>query len=147
MLLPETILLAALIIGGSYVSEHFRVAPGPQQAMAAVTSVVQDGVPTPGVKRKQRALQERLRASPQDLMKLTASDMVQAFGYADLNRRDGTASMLQFRGSACVLDVFLNDGQTAHFEFRARMIAPQAAGQDGVRARACINDILKSRRI
>lgn len=146
MLLPETILLAVLIVGGSYASDHFRVGAGPQQAMAAANAVIQDGVPTTGTKRKQRTLQERLRDSPQDLMMLTAADMIDAFGYADLNRQDGAASILQFRGGDCVLDVFLNDGKTAHYEFRARVVAA-ADVQDHVRARSCIQDILKSRRI
>lgn len=146
MLLPETILLVVLIICGSDASDHFRVGPGPQQAMAAATSVIQDGVPTPGARRRQRALQDRLRASPEDLMKLTAADMVTVFGYADLNRQDGAASILQFRGNDCVLDVFLNNARPVHYEFRARVFA--AAGvQDNVRARVCVSDILKSRRI
>lgn len=146
MLLPETVLLAVLILGGSYASDHFRVGPGPQQAMAAASSVIQDGVPVPGTKRKQRVLQDRLREAPQELMTLTATDMIGAFGYADLNRQDGQTTILQFRGDECVLDVFLNNAAPVYYEFRARVVA--AAGvDDDVRERSCVNDILKSRRI
>jgi hypothetical protein len=148
MLLPETVLLAAIIIGGTYASDHFRYTPGAQQAMAAANAVIQDGVPTPGTKRKQRIMQERLRDTPQDLMKLTSADMIGAFGYADIQRQDGMMTMLQFRGTECILDVYMNGGRPVHYEFRARMSVSDAIdGKDDVRAKACVKDILKSRRV
>lgn len=147
MLLPETVLLAVILIGGSYASDHFRYGPGPQQAMAAAAvGVVQDGVPTPTSKRRNKVIQDILRGSPEDLVHLTGADMVAAFGYADLDRRDGSATILQFRGTHCVLDVYLNDAKPVHYEFRARRAASAHVGDGTIRARSCVNDILKSRR-
>jgi hypothetical protein len=151
MLLPETVLLAALIFGGHYASTYLKLGPGPQQAMAAATSVIQDGVPVATTKRKQRTLQERLRSSPEDVMRLNSADMMVAFGYADLNRRDGGTTVLQFRGADCILDVFLKEDHPVHYEFRARLIAGVDINKDttgaAIRDRTCVNDILKSRRI
>lgn len=149
MLLPETILLAGLIIISSAMIDHSEYRPG-QQALAA-HSVIQDGVPTLGTKRKQRIIQERLQQTPENLLTLTGNDLVDAFSYADLQRQEGDMVILQFRGHDCVLDIYSNDGgkSTAHYEFRAREVA--SLESDGkaakVHPRACVSDILKSRRV
>jgi hypothetical protein len=139
MLLPETILLAGLIVFSSYASDHFDFHPG-QRALAAANTVIQDGVPASGLKRRQRALQERLRAHPEDLLRLTSGDVMDIFHSADLQRRDGATTILQFRGEQCVLDIFLNDTDPVHYEFRARR-------QDnaGIEAGRCMDDILQTR--
>lgn len=150
MLLPETILLAAVIIGGSYASDHFGYRPGGQVALAAASAVVQDGVPAPGAKRKQRILQDRLRDHPQELMALTSGDVVRAFEYPDFQRQDGPTTMLQFRGKECVLDVYMQNARPVHYEFRSRMTAVDGvvlSGDSDIGGRACIDDILRARRV
>ncbi|MGZ9097250.1 MAG: hypothetical protein ACXW30_03015 [Micavibrio sp.] len=150
MLLPETILLAGLIIISSAMVDHSTYRPG-QQALAS-HSVLQDGVPTLGTKRKQRIIQERLQQTPENLLTLTANDLVNAFSYADLQRQEGEMVILQFRGNECVLDIYSSDGgkSTAHYEFRARELAAmeETGGKSAkIHPRACVSDILKSRRV
>ena len=148
MLLPETVLLAGLIIICGTFLNHSDFHAG-QQAQAS-NGVVQDGVPAIGSKRKQRLLQDRLQNKPENLMVLTGDDVVAAFSYADLQRREGDMLILQFRGHECVLDIFFEDGgdQTMHYEFRPRQIAlmNHDAKAQKINARNCVDDIVKSRR-
>lgn len=150
MLLPETVLIAGLILGGSYFSDHTGYRAG-QTAMASGTvDVVEDGVLT-GSKRKQRMVQDRLRANPGDVMVLTSGEVISAFSYPDLQHDEGTMTILQFRGAECVLDLYLKEGSASpvHYEFRPRrratMTTPQKAHD--VKPSDCIDDILKSRRV
>ncbi|MBI2235025.1 MAG: hypothetical protein HYU57_08625 [Micavibrio aeruginosavorus] len=58
--------------------------------------------------------------------------------------------MLQFRGKECVLDVYMQDARPIHYEFRSRMTAIEGVvlnGDSDVGGRACINDILRARRV
>lgn len=152
MLLPETILLAGLIImSGALVNTSFY-RPG-QQAMAsnAAHNVVQDGASSPVTsKRQQRLLQDSLQSRPDRLMTLTGEDVVAAFSYADLQRREGDMLILQFRGRECVLDIYFEQGgnQTTHYEFRPRQVAMMnhAVRAQKISARHCVGDIVKSRR-
>ncbi len=142
MLLPETVLLAGLILFGSYASDHFGFHPG-QRALASASTVIQDGVPGQGQKRKQRALRERLHDHPEYLLHLSGADVIDAFNFVDLQRGDGAMTILQFRGTQCVLDVFLDErSEAVHYEFRSRQQA-----HDEVRSRDCVEDIMKARRI
>lgn len=143
LLLPETILIAGLLVVGGFVADHTQISAG-QPAMASVNGIVQDGVPSPGAKRKQRGLQEKLRGNPAALMALTSADMMTAFGYADLHRQEGAVTLMQFRGESCVLDVYANDHGAMHYEFRTRQ---QGRDRMKVRPQQCIDDILESRRV
>ncbi len=148
MLLPETVLVAGLIIICGTLLNHSDFRPG-QQAQAS-NAIVQDGVSAISSKRKQRLLQDRLQNKPENLMVLTGDDVVAAFSYADLQRREGDMLILQFRGNECVLDIFFKEGgdQTTHYEFRQRQMA--AFNNDikarKMNARHCVDDIVKSRR-
>ncbi len=152
MLLPETILLAGMIITSAAMMDttDFRLG---QQAMASSPMAENPAgdIQASDDKRIQRTLQGRLHSRPDSLKNLTGSDVVTAFSYADLQRQEGDVTILQFRGNECVLDIYFNEsGQsTAHYEFRPRQMAVMKGeyGDEKVRPRACINDILKSRRV
>lgn len=145
LLLPETILIAGLLIAGGFVTDHAQIRAG-QPAMASVNGVVQDGVSSPGAKRKQRGLQDKVRGNPATLMSLNGDDMIAVFNYADLQRHEGDTVLFQFRGSQCVLDVYATAQTTIHYEFRTRQQAGEKpAGK--IRPQQCIDDILESRRV
>lgn len=151
MLLPETVLLAGLIIISAVMMDTTNYRPGQQAQASSPVTVIEDGVPTIGDKRKQRTLQGRLHDRPENLMKLSGSDVVTAFSYPDLQRQEGDMMILQFRGNDCVLDIFFSDHgkATTHYEFRARQMAALKGSlrAEKVRPRDCVNDILKSRRV
>lgn len=149
MLLPETVLLAGLIIGGSFLSDHTDYRAGQTALASGANGVVEDGLSRD--KRRQRILQDRLRANPSDVMVLTGGDVVDAFSYPDLQRAEGAMTVMQFRGAECVLDIYLKEGATSpvHYEFRPRQIASMTSKQKAreVNPAECVSDILKSRRI
>lgn len=151
MLLPETVLLAGLIVMSGALIDTSFYRPG-QQALAShnAGAVVQDGVPAVTSKRQQRLLQDRLQTQPDNLMTLTGDDVVAAFSYADLQRREGEMLILQFRGRECVLDIYFEQGghQTTHYEFRPRQVAAMNHDHHAqkINPRHCVNDIVKSRR-
>lgn len=154
MLLPETVILAALIIFGSMMADNQVVTlHAGQQALAAgaasaAQDSLQDGLPG---KRKQRILQDKLRSNPENILTLTGYDVLGAFQYADLHRTDGDMAIMQFRGEKCVLDVFTSaDGRApVHYEIRRRHIATlvTAVEEGQIKPRDCVIDILKSRRV
>jgi hypothetical protein len=149
MLLPETILVAGMIIFGSYMADHFDYQPG-QQALASVNGMIQDGVQTPAMRHRQKQIQESLRDDAHNLLTLSSDEVVNALSYPDLKRNEGDMTVLQFRGESCILDLYLSkSGRTAvNYEFRSR----QVAGYDEpvnkeIRPQTCVDDILKSRHI
>lgn len=150
MLLPETVLLAGLIVMSGALIDTSFYRPGQQALASHHASSVQDGVPAIASKRQQRLLQDRLQSQPENLMALTGDDVVTAFSYADLQRREGDMLILQFRGRECVLDIYFEQGgsQTMHYEFRPRQVAVMNRDikTQKVSARHCVNDIVKSRR-
>lgn len=149
MLLPETVLFAGLIIFGASMTDHLDLSAG-QQAMASVNGMIQDGVPTPEMRHRQKSIQQHLRNKPQDMLQINGTDIVGALGYSDLKRIDGDMTVLQFRGENCVLDLYLNSNSAnpVSYEFRSRQLAGDGMVQDqlDVRPQSCIDDILKSRR-
>ena len=66
--------------------------------------------------------------------------MTAALGPPDLERREGAATVLQFRGETCILDVILYDDAAQHAEARGR------TGED-VDANACLRDLTDRRAI
>lgn len=154
MLLPETLLLAGLImICGALVNTASSYRPG-QQAMASNTlasEAMQGHGANLMTRRQQRQLQGQLQNHPDNLLNLTGDEVVQAFSYADLQRREGNTLILQFRGQECVLDIYFSNDKNRmdHYEFRARQMAVlnQNSKTQKINARHCIGDIIKSRRI
>lgn len=147
MLLPETALLAGILMFGAYVTEHLGIQPG-QQAMASVNGMVQDGVPTPESRHRHKELQKKLQDNPQALLQMDVNDVVGALGYSDLRRDDGDVTVLQFRGESCILDLYMNRASSSatNYEFRPRMTAGinSAESHDDVGPQHCVDDIVKS---
>lgn len=142
ILLPEAILLSGLLVFGGYASQYFDFHGG-QQALASSTSMaIQDGIQvSQGQKRKVKSLRDRLHRHPDDLLRLSGSDIVTVFNAADLQRSDGGMTILQFRGEQCILDIFLNGRDVIHYESRTRRSGGESQAGD------CIDDILRSRKI
>lgn len=153
MVLPETVLLITLLIGGYILAENYGYHPG-RSALAAgemvANRVLLDGMPSQE-SRRVHGMQDRLRQRPEDLLVLSSEDVIQALSRPDLQRREGLVTILQFRGASCVLDLYVKDGQDipVHYEVRPRMRAAIQVVHDDmdVRAQDCIGDILSSRRL
>jgi hypothetical protein len=147
MLLPETALLAGVLVFGAYVTDHLGIQPG-QQAMASVNGMIQDGVPTAEARHRHKELQKKLQDNPQTLLQVDVNDVIGAFGYSDLRRDDGDVTVLQFRGESCILDLYLNKAAASatNYEFRPRKTAGVnvAEGNDDIRPQHCVDDIMKS---
>ena len=150
MLLPETALLAGILVFGAYMTDHLGIEPG-QQAMASVNGMIQDGVPTPAMRQRHKDSQKKLQNDPHALLQMDVNDVVGALGYSDLRRDDGDVTVLQFRGESCILDLYLNKASASatNYEFRPRKIAGAGAaeGYDDVHPQDCVDDILKSHRL
>ena len=147
MLLPETALLAGILVFGAYMTDHLGFEPG-QQAMASVNGMIQDGVPTPAMRQRHKEFQKKLQSDPHALLKMNVNDVIGALGYSDLRRDDGDVTVLQFRGESCILDLYLNKASASatNYEFRPRMVAGINSSEDhnDVHPQHCVNDILKS---
>ena len=81
---------------------------------------------------------------PMQFLGLGGDDIAASLGVPDLIRRDGTAEVRQFHGSACTLDLFLyrtNGVSTVkHVELRGASVESDAR-------RACLADLIRSRRL
>ncbi|NMM44976.1 hypothetical protein HH303_10840 [Rhodospirillaceae bacterium KN72] len=81
---------------------------------------------------------------PMQFLGLRSDDIAASLGAPDLIRRDGTAEVRQFHGSACTLDLFLyqtNGVSTVkHVELRGASLESDAR-------RACLADLIRSRQL
>ena len=81
---------------------------------------------------------------PMQFLGLAGDQVAASLGAPDLIRRDGTAEVRQFHGSACTLDLFLyhtNGVSTVkHVELRGASLESDAR-------RACLADMIRSRQL
>ena len=146
MVLPETLLVVALVVFGNTIMPDFTPGQAAQAAIASPSDVAMVS------KRDARGVQAQLRKDPALLSTMNAAQVIGAFSYADLEREEGSVQVLQFRGNECVLHVVvdMDAASVSHYEFNPRQTAlyDGAAGERrDVRANECVADILKSRRI
>lgn len=145
MVLPETLLVVALVVFGNTVMPDFTPGQAAQAAIVSPSDVVVS-------KRDARGVQAQLRKDPALLSTMNAAQVVAAFSYADLEREEGSVQVLQFRGNECVLHVivYMDAASVSHYEFNPRQTAlydGAFADRRDVQADDCVADILKSRRI
>lgn len=140
-------------IGGAKVTQFVST----NRALAATRGIV----PGPSV-LEEMSESERVRHAavlnglvtekPEKLLQLVAQDFLVMFREPDLRRHDGALSVWQYRTDACVLDVFLDGGDTgsvSHYEIRPRKTAvfDGADGQDvPVDQSQCLKSIFRQQK-
>lgn len=147
MILPEMLLILAVLIFGNTVLFDFKPGQGAHAAVGTAHKVVSDDFS----KRDVRGMQAQLRKEPSALASLNDIQLSNVFFYADLEREEGMMKLMQFRGNGCVLHVMMDmgAGSVSHYEFNPRQTAFYDGGapvREPVNARECVSDILKSRR-
>lgn len=73
---------------------------------------------------------------PSRLKGMSAAQLTEAFGRPVFTRRDLPAEIWQYRGKACMLDLFLYDGTVSHHAVR---------GHNPPGDRDCLNDLVKKK--
>jgi len=114
--------------------------PGPQTEMAAA---LDEAAQAELAARQQAALDAQVDDDPQQFMGLDGNSITLALGQPDLIRRDGPAEVLQFRGQACVLDLFMYPGDdqvlsVRHVELRGASLNVDAE-------RSCLAEMIRQR--
>jgi hypothetical protein len=87
-----------------------------------------------------------LDVRPEQLLGLNAEQLTALLGPADFTRTDGPAEIRQFRGSDCVVDVFLYQ-QTAAGDYRVAHVETRDREVVGTADRPCAAALLRARRL
>lgn len=115
-------------------------APEPTSAVAATE--VPDSADTNVAARPAPAEPIDVDDDPDQFLGLSGVSVAERLGDPDLLRRDGPAEVRQYRGEACVLDVFLypqDDALTVKYvELRGASLEPEAR-------RACLASLIRDR--
>lgn len=105
------------------------------RALAASAATVRQGQGIDIMTERQRlrhgqALRNLVMNKPDALLKLDSGDILIGFSMPDLQRREGTLQIWQYRTGDCVLDIFFDGGKGAesvqpviHYEVRPRQKA------------------------
>lgn len=83
---------------------------------------------------------------PEQLLGLDAEQLTTLLGGADFTRTDGPAEIRQFRGSDCVVDVFLYQ-EPAAGRYRVAHVETRDRGLVGTAERPCVTGLLRARRL
>lgn len=92
------------------------------------------------------------RIQPADLIGLTEAELTKELGSPAFKRVDDPAALWQYRGTRCILDLFLYaDGpayRVTHMELRSRAGGPTAgAALGGREAARCLTDLLPAAKV
>ncbi len=87
-----------------------------------------------------------LDVRPEQLLGLNAGQLTALLGPADFTRTDGPAEIRQFRGSDCVVDVFLYQ-EPAAGRYRVAHVETRDRGLVGTAERPCVAGLLRARRL
>ncbi|MEQ8440658.1 MAG: hypothetical protein RIG88_13170 [Roseitalea porphyridii] len=114
--------------------------PGPQTEIA---TALDQAYAADQAARQQAALDAQIDDDPQQFMGLDGESIALTLGQPDLIRRDGPAEVLQFRGTACVLDLFMYPGDdqvlsVRHVELRGASLNANAE-------RSCLAEMIRQR--
>ncbi len=96
--------------------------------------------------RQTAAKTGELDVRPEQLLGLDADQLTTLLGGADFTRSDGPAEIRQFRGSDCVVDVFLYQ-EPAAGRYRVAHVETRDRGLAGVAERPCVAGLLRARRL
>jgi len=88
------------------------------------------------------SVQTAASQNPDVILSLSADDVKLMLAAPDLNRRDGAGAVWQYRTASCVLDVFMDEDQIKHYEFRSRRLGDEAV----IDAPSCLKDLYTARR-
>ena len=87
-----------------------------------------------------------LEVRPEQLLGLDADQLTALLGRADFTRTDGPAEIRQFRGSDCVVDVFLYQ-EPVEGGYRVAHVETRDRGLVGTAERPCVAGLLRARRL
>ena len=96
-------------------------------------------------------IQAALTYKPDDLKHLRRGDLKLALAKPDLNRKEGSKNVWQYRTDSCVLDVYWQKNQAqatiSHYEFRERRsIFETKSGTRDPAAWHCMQSLIEQRR-
>lgn len=83
---------------------------------------------------------------PNSLVGLDSSQVTGVLGPADFRRADGPAEILQYRSSACVLDLFLYRDDSLDGAYHVKYIEARDRAQAQLKPKACLGTLVRPKR-
>jgi len=130
------LLLGCLCVSAMFCGYQILKPSDNNVAHAAISNPI---YPSPGNYSvfEKRALKIRLKSDQNNVLELSAQDVVEVFDVPELIRREAPVTVWQYRNHVCVLDVYFKilksrdpeDTKVAHYELRPRT-SKQALSDD-----------------